>query len=109
MSCAEGEQWMERMEELVNLTHEEAYEARRKFPTSEKRFSALMEEVGEIAKAFNEDDCEGWRRECIQAAAMCLRLAAEGDPAYKVTQGESDVDFWANMSQLRTLQEGGGR
>lgn len=34
--------------------------------------SVLMEEVGEIAKAFNEGDAEGAETEIVQVAAVCV-------------------------------------
>ena len=54
--------------------------ARRKFPTNTRRFTALVEEVGEIARAINDN--EGGARiykECVQVASMALRFALEGD------------------------------
>lgn len=105
--CGRMESWLERIEDLLELTFEEACLARNEFPTNENRFSVMIEEVGEIGKALNEQDAEGWRYECVQAAAMCLRLAAEGDAAHKVTQGEEDSEFAENVKRMKMMQGGG--
>lgn len=60
------------------------------FPTSRHQLSALTEEAGEVAKAMNEFE-EGKNdigpkdiyKECVQAAAMCLRLAVHGDSTFR--------------------------
>ncbi len=56
----------------------EIYRARAKFPGNEHMYVALAEEVGEVANALLEGS-EGLRAECVQVAAMAMRLAEEGD------------------------------
>lgn len=61
---------------------DEVQYARKKFPTNDLLFAALVEEVGEVAKAMQDETRELLILELIQVAAMALRLAVEGDPAY---------------------------
>lgn len=65
----------------------EVVRARGLFPNNKYQHAALAEEVGEIAKALmdlelGKETYEGFRTECIQAAAMCVRLATEGDKTF---------------------------
>lgn len=65
----------------------EARLARLKFPGGKQLLGALMEEVGEVAKALLKIQEAGDSPQCVydelvQAAAMCLRLATEGEPEY---------------------------
>ncbi|HET6330576.1 MAG TPA: hypothetical protein VFF76_07295 [Holophagaceae bacterium] len=71
---------------LIALSAELAA-ARAKFPDPSFLTLALAEESGEAVKAaldFRQGKTESpddLRRECIQAAAMAIRLLEEGDPA----------------------------
>jgi|GEM_PF-1760571 len=67
----------------------EVQRARQKFPMPNTTLAALTEEVGELAKALM-DSGEGdpkqrrddiWN-EAVQVAAMAMRVAIEGDPAF---------------------------
>jgi len=57
----------------------EVERARQKFPSSTLAMVALMEEVGELAKAALDEPSERVRAEAIQVAAMACRIALEGD------------------------------
>jgi phosphoribosyl-ATP pyrophosphohydrolase len=60
---------------------DEVLRARKLFPGSSGLLAALIEEVGELARALmDESDDEVWT-EATQVAAMALRLAVEGDPS----------------------------
>lgn len=80
---------------FFNDVAEELVRAIAKFPTNKHRMGALHEEVGEVAKAMLERDYghtsaephndtldNDVYKECVQAAAMALRVATEGDPDY---------------------------
>lgn len=54
--------------------------AKAKFPSPEALLAALSEEYGEVAKAVLSESWANVRKEAIQCAAMCVRLALEGDP-----------------------------
>ena len=78
----------------MNATHKflhdvecELGRARIKFPDNNHMLAALSEEAGEVANALLEKDYgngtdEDVWNECVQAAAMCLRVATEGDPSF---------------------------
>ncbi len=83
---------------FIHAVADEVTRARQKFPNNKHMLAALVEEVGEVANALLERDyCEGeptnasehlthdrhvWK-ECVQAAAMCVRVATEGDPSFQ--------------------------
>ncbi len=54
--------------------------AQEKFPDPCGNMTALVEEVGELAKALMEEPKENVYKEAIQVAAMACRIATEGDP-----------------------------
>lgn len=64
--------------------------ARAKFPGVEHMTCAAMEEMGEVARALlqlEHEPAKGKRSvdvagECIQLAAMAIRIATEGDTTY---------------------------
>lgn len=69
----------------------EVTRARLKFPNPNYLMTALMEEVGELAKAMMDHyvfhkpgaDKDQIEREAIQVAAMAIRLLEEGDPTFR--------------------------
>lgn len=66
---------------------EETHRARKLFPTNEHQLAAFSEEAGEVAKAFidhsrGDGTAEELYTECVQAAAMALRLAIDGDQSF---------------------------
>lgn len=78
----------------------EVARARAKFPMPNPMLAALVEEVGELAKALmggRHHGKDGVRMEAIQVAAMAVRILEEGDPHYP----ESDRDAAA----IRAEQE----
>lgn len=58
----------------------EVLNAQAKFPSSEGSVVALMEEVGELAKAMLDEPIENVWTEAVQVAAMACRVAVEMDP-----------------------------
>ena len=62
--------------------------ARSKFPENAMVFTALVEEIGELAKALLEVRFEGKAHsgklyaEAVQCAVMAMRVATEGDSDY---------------------------
>jgi NTP pyrophosphatase (non-canonical NTP hydrolase) len=63
--------------------------ARHKFPKSDHLVLALAEEAGEVTKAaldlhYGKGTPEELRKEIVQAIAMCVRLAEEGDPTLAI-------------------------
>jgi len=80
---------------FLNDVAEEIDRARKKFPINTHMHAALAEEAGEVANALLE---RGYRRdqtelleqldhnvwkECVQTAAMALRVAVDTDPSFE--------------------------
>jgi hypothetical protein len=62
---------------------EEVGRARAKFPQNRHMLAALVEEVGELAKALLEGELnEAIRAEALQVACVAIRIAEEGDADY---------------------------
>lgn len=68
------------LELFLTDVQQELYRARVKFPHSGAAAVALMEEVGELAKALLQESQESIYAEALQVAAMAARCALEGDP-----------------------------
>lgn len=67
----------------TNAVRAEVVRARIKFPGSRFLLAALMEEVGELARAIlQKKDTDAIEREAIQVAAVAVRIIEEGDPAF---------------------------
>ncbi len=66
-------------DELLNDICKEVSRARTLFPSNEFMFPALIEEVGELAKALMTESADRIRAEAIQVACMAFRIASEGD------------------------------
>ena len=72
---------------FMNDVLQEVARARVKFPTNEHKLVAFCEEAGEVANAFLEHkygktSVEDVWKECVQAAAMAMRCAVEGDHTF---------------------------
>jgi NTP pyrophosphatase (non-canonical NTP hydrolase) len=68
------------MESTASDVAEEVMRARAKFPSNEHLLAALMEEVGELAKALLEgESVERIRAEAAQVACVAVRIIEEGD------------------------------
>lgn len=71
--------------------------ARSKFPGDNVTMLALMEEVGELAKATFEEPQANVRKEAIQVAVMAMRVVLDGD---------ATLDSWRNTKGLDPLVRG---
>lgn len=99
-------------QEFVQQVVLEAERARAKFPAPNPQLAALVEEVGEVAKALLSEDWEHVRAECIQVAAMALRIALDGDgfmEPYRQrealgVQAIPDVDKWKLLDRKPRAQ-----
>lgn len=70
-------------EDTVNDLLLEIARARTKFPGNKFLLAALVEEVGELAQAFLQDQGrDRIRAEAIQVACVALRIVEEGDPTF---------------------------
>jgi NTP pyrophosphatase (non-canonical NTP hydrolase) len=72
---------------------EEVIRAREKFPGNRFMLAALVEEVGELAKALlQRRPKEEIEREAIQVACLAIRIIEEGDRSFaKVTDAEAKL------------------
>lgn len=66
-------------DDLINDITIELQRALNLFPENIFIFPALIEEVGELAKALMEESPERIRAEAIQVAVMAIRIIQEGD------------------------------
>src|SRR5690606_29234745 len=91
-------------EALVQEILAELRRARRKYPDNNVMTLALVEEVGELAKALIDESRERVREEAIQVAVMAMRVVLDGDRT---------LDAWREAKGLDPLVvahrgEGGG-
>jgi hypothetical protein len=56
--------------------------ARAKFPGPNVTFAALIEEVGELARATFQESRERVRAEAVQVAVMAMRMVLDGDRTF---------------------------
>lgn len=84
---------------LVELIDNELAHAKRKFPDPDGLVAALMEEVGELAKAMLEEPVVNVEAEAVQVAALAIRIAQQGDPtlsnirAKRVTSKQGGLEW----------------
>lgn len=90
-----GEREPER--ELADAILAELRRARAKFPGDNVTMLALMEEVGELAKATFEESRENVRKEAVQVATMAMRVVLDGD---------ATLDAWRAAKGLDALTGG---
>jgi hypothetical protein len=71
----------------IDAINAEVMRARMKFPSNAKMLAALVEEVGELAKALLQRmPTDEVRKEAIQVACVAVRIIEEGDSDF--TYGE---------------------
>ena len=83
---------MTELDLLLNEITEELERARSKFPKSRATMVALMEEVGELAKAMMDESAENVRNEAIQVAVMAIRTALDGDRSLDILRDDHGLD-----------------
>lgn len=66
-------------DKLMQEIAAELERARTKFPGPDATLAALVEEVGEVAKALMDESRDRVRKEAIQVAVMAIRLVIDGD------------------------------
>jgi len=85
------------MQKIFAEIYEEILIARRNFPSNHHRQAALAEEAGEVTREllefyYENSDERKVVHECIQTAAMAIRLALEGDPAFNFAPVDAPED-----------------
>lgn len=76
---------------FIESMKEELDRARAKFPDAKHSLAALMEEVGELAKAILDESWARVRAEAIQVAVMACRVAVEGDRSFNEWREAKDA------------------
>ena len=67
------------LDDFLAEVRAEVLRAQAKFPANSLATVALMEEVGELAKALLDESPERVRAEAVQVACMAFRAGIEGD------------------------------
>ena len=70
---------MSDLDQVIRDIRNELLRARTKFPGDNVTTLALMEEVGELAKATIEEPAANVRKEAVQVAVMAIRVVLDGD------------------------------
>lgn len=85
------ERFSEELEKFLSDVKAEVIRARSKFPGRRIMGLALAEEFGELMKALLDEHSNNVKKEAIQTACMCIRVALEGDES---------VDAWREKKGL---------
>lgn len=82
------------LEDFLSDVMIELESARKKFPGDNVTTLALVEEVGELAKATFSESRDRVRKEAVQVAVMAIRVVLDGD---------STLDEWRRLRALDPL------
>lgn len=74
--------------------------ARVKFPGNESNFTALVEEVGELAEALLKKDTKAVFAEGIQVIVMALRVIQEEDHTHNVKLTYADYEAFPTNKRI---------
>lgn len=77
---------------LFDEIEDELANARNKFPGKNVTFAALVEEVGELAKATFEEPRANVRKEAVQVAVMAMRMVLDGDHTFDDWRESKNLD-----------------
>ena len=77
---------------LLDEVLSELARARAKFPGDNVTTLALMEEVGELAKATFSESREAVRKEAVQVACMAMRVVLDGDATLDQWRASKGLD-----------------
>lgn len=82
----------QRVDALLEDIKAELARARNKFPGDGVTMLALMEEVGELAKATFEEPRANVRSEAVQVAVMAMRVILDGDGTLDTWRKQKGLD-----------------
>jgi NTP pyrophosphatase (non-canonical NTP hydrolase) len=80
------------VENLLLKIKNELKSARTKFPGDRVTMIALVEEVGELAKALMDEPSSNIEKEAIQVAVMAIRVALDGDSSVRDLRKSKGLD-----------------
>lgn len=80
------------LSDLLSEIRDELARARAKFPGANVTTLALVEEVGELAKATFSESRAAVRAEAVQVAVMAIRVALDGDATLDDWREEKGLD-----------------
>lgn len=80
------------MGELLQGIRKEAMQGIESYPDANGLMVALMEEVGELARAMMSEPRDRVRDEAVQVAALAIRIALEGDPTLDGIRARRNAD-----------------
>lgn len=83
---------MSDLDQLIRDIRNELLRARTKFPGDNVTMLALMEEVGELAKATFEEPRANVRKEAVQVAVMAIRVVLDGDATLSHWRAQKGLD-----------------
>lgn len=90
--------------EIMNAVCAEVVAARRKYPGNSHLLAALLEEAGEVSRAFLQDEGKDRvREEAIQVAAMAIRIAEEGDQDFE--RGGNPPKRVSDLTELMNVND----
>lgn len=80
------------MGELLQSIRQEAMQGIESYPDASGLMVALMEEVGELARAMMSETRDRVKDEAVQVAALAIRIAIEGDPTLDAIRARRNAD-----------------
>lgn len=78
--------------DFLMMVKHEVFRARLLFPSCEGVGMAMLEEVGEVANAYLDEERKKIVREGVQACAMVARFVLEGDPSLAALREKRGLD-----------------
>lgn len=72
--------------------------ARKKFLDPEHLFAELIEEVGELVKAFLDETPQQIYDEAKRITAMVIRIMEEGDPAFAALRSRRNLGMYPGVA-----------
>lgn len=80
------------IDKTLDEIYQETIRGIENFPDPSGLLAALVEEVGELARAMMSEPVERIRAEAIQVAALALRIVADGDPTLNGIRAKNNAD-----------------
>ena len=94
--------YMKNLDDYLGRVRKEVIRSGELFPTNRHQLAAFNEEAGEVNKAFidhsfGKGSAADLKTECVQTAAMAMRLILEGDQSFPYSFLPTPL-MWARWS-----------